>query len=262
MICIAEDRATETVAIKLLLLSLGRHCPDLPVVLFFPPANEEFLRWSERFPGLEVVTEPVPGAYTWNNKPQVMLPLLDGRVEEVWWIDSDVILSGDFRTRIPALDHQTLVVCEEALNGKPEDGGRRARAWGFELGRVLPGAVNPCVMRATGSHKALFERWQNLESPEYLAAQDQLWFNRPGHMLSDMDVLTALLSSVDYAGVSARMASAGEGDHPILRAAGLHVERPVPEPACGSAGVRARAGKPEAVEARNPRRRVQAALDR
>ena len=42
IICIAEDRLTETIAVKLLVLSIVEHCPEAKIYLIFPPATDDF----------------------------------------------------------------------------------------------------------------------------------------------------------------------------------------------------------------------------
>ena len=95
------------------------------------------------------------------------------------------------------------VLTEEALwtpYGDPD--GMRARMWGFKVGRVLPFALNTGVIRVTSQHRGLMVRWRELlESEAYRAAQERDWRSRPLHMISDQDVLTALLASEEFAGV-------------------------------------------------------------
>ena len=59
---VADDRADEAVAVKLLIASLADHCPDLPVTVWFPPATEGFARWATRLPQVTLRTEAIPGA--------------------------------------------------------------------------------------------------------------------------------------------------------------------------------------------------------
>jgi hypothetical protein len=132
------------------------------------------------------------------------LPLLAAGADEVWWIDSDVIVTDDFRQRLRGLSEETIVVAEEALYGAGGhlDRGARARAWGFELGRVLPSTLNTCVVRVTRAHVPLLQRWQQLlESEAYTQAQRRPWDERPIHMIGDQDVLTALLSGQEFVDV-------------------------------------------------------------
>jgi hypothetical protein len=202
VICVADDRADEAVAVKLLIASLAEHCPDLPVTVWFPPATEGFARWAARLPHVTLRTETIPGATGWNKKPHALLLLLEGGADELWWIDSDVILTSDFRAALPPLRRETLVVAQEALYGRPGDGGIRAAGWGLGAARILDEAVNTSVLRVTSAHLELLTEWKlMLHRPEYVAAQADPWYDRPTHFVGDQDVLTALLSSRRFAGV-------------------------------------------------------------
>lgn len=200
--CVADDRADEAVAVKLLIASLADHCPDLPVTVWFPPATKGFARWATRLPQVTLRTEAIPGATGWNNKPHALLLLLEAGADEIWWIDSDVILTSDFRAALPPLRRETLVVAQEALYGRPGDGGIRAAGWGLGAARILDEAVNTSVLRVTTAHLELLTEWKlMLHRPEYVAAQADPWYDRPTQFVGDQDVLTALLSSRRFAEV-------------------------------------------------------------
>ena len=202
LVCVTEDRASESVALKLLIASLAEHCPDLPVAVWFPPATDSFVRWAAGHRGVRLYTDAIPGATGWNGKPHALLPLLEAGAEEVWWLDSDVILTGDFRRALPSLRRDTLVVAQEALYGRPEDRGVRAAGWNLEAARVLHDSANTCVLRVTSAHLELLGEWKSmLERPDYVAAQAQPWYERPTHFFGDQDALTALLSSRQFANV-------------------------------------------------------------
>ena len=125
---------------------------------------------------------------------------------------SDIIVTGDVLKALANLDPQTLVLTEEALwtpYGDPD--GMRARMWGFKVGRVLPFALNTGVIRVTRQHHRLMVRWRELlESEPYRAAQGRDWHSRPLHMISDQDVLTALLASEEFANVPLRFLLRGK----------------------------------------------------
>lgn len=212
VICIAEDRPFCETSLRLLLLSLRRHCGDQRVELFYPPADAAFRSWLEQFPGINLNLTAVPGAWGWNVKPQALLALFDRGYDDVLWIDSDVLITGDFRNLFQHLPDATMVVTEEALYGYHQDpDGLRARLWGFRVGRCLPFTANTAVMRATTAHADLFRRWVSLlESPEYRDAQRADWNKRPPHMYGDQDVLTALLASEEFAEVPIRFLRRGK----------------------------------------------------
>lgn len=200
VICIAEDRLSCEPAVRLLLMSLHRHCGDQRVELFFPPANRAFRSWLAQFPAVNLNATPVPGAWGWNVKPQAILTLFERGYDEVLWIDSDILVTRNFEKDFRDLPPRVMVLTEEALSGAHGDpDGLRARLWGLRVGRSLPFTVNTGVLRATTSHADLLRRWVSLlEDERYRAAQRMNWFERPPHLLGDQDVLTALLASEEY----------------------------------------------------------------
>ena len=72
VVCIAEDRLSELVAVKLLVASLARHCPDAKVELFFPPADDALKTWLTKYPQVNLRTQPIEGAKGWDVKPIVL----------------------------------------------------------------------------------------------------------------------------------------------------------------------------------------------
>jgi hypothetical protein len=207
-ICIAEDRQSEEIPVRILILSLVEHCPDIKVVLTFPPATDAFKHWIAQLSGVELRTTPIAGFAGWNIKPQILLSILE-EDEEVWWIDSDVILTCDFRRKFENLPPEVFIACEEALYGKYQDGGNRARAWNFEIGRLLPFTLNSGVMRATRSHIALLNEWRKwLDSETYKQSQQDS--KRPEHLYSDQDVLTAVLSSQQFSPIPLKILYRGQ----------------------------------------------------
>jgi hypothetical protein len=202
VICIAEDRVSEQVAVKLLITSLALHCPNVAVHLIYPPASEAFKKWLGRYKHVTLQTQAIEGASGWNVKPRVLLAALDGGHDDVWWIDSDVIVNADFRRVFGELQKDAVVATEEALYGMYRDDGYRAKAWGFEIGRTLPFTLNSSVLRFTSAHRPLLEAWQHLlEAPHYRAAQSAAAGTKPFHLYGDQDVLTALLASKQFADV-------------------------------------------------------------
>ena len=206
-ICVAEDRIICEPALKLLLLSLSKHCSNTVVNVFYPPADRKFQDWVKRFPQVTLHLEPFTDASHWNVKPYAMLFLLDQGFEEVIWLDSDVIVTRDICRVIGRLDNETLVITEEALWGAHEDPGAiRARLSGLSVGRILPFALNTAVMRVTKFHYPILFRWrETLESKSYRDSQLLHWTDRPPHQVGDQDVMTALLTSVDFSNIPLRI---------------------------------------------------------
>jgi len=210
-VCIAEDRTACEPALRLLIESLDRNCSGLPIHIFYPPANESFMQWAKAYSQVVVRTEPLHGAYHWNVKPHAILHLLAEGCEEVVWIDSDVIAARSLTKLFQGLASDTIAVAEEALWGAHSDvGALRARLWGFQVGRVLPFAINSAVVRVTRHHAPLLNRWKELlESPEYKQNQLLDWRDKPAHMMGDQDVLSALLTSREFAEIPVKVLRRG-----------------------------------------------------
>lgn len=52
-----EDRAFDTIGLKLLLLSLRKHSPQVPVEVIFPSAPATFAKWVSAFPNVSSIRE-------------------------------------------------------------------------------------------------------------------------------------------------------------------------------------------------------------
>jgi hypothetical protein len=206
IVCIAEDRPSFEVPVKLLLLSLARHCGDLRVNLVYPNASASFVAWIARLPHVDLDVAGIEGAQGWNVKAQALLALLEAGHDDVVWIDSDVIVTGDFRPDLKSLDQRTVMATEEALWGYHSDAEAwRARCWGMSVGRVLPFTINTAVLRVTQCHIPLLLEWRRLlESKTYRSAQRLDPDQRPQHMFGDQDVLTALMTSREFSDVDVK----------------------------------------------------------
>jgi hypothetical protein len=128
--------------------------------------------------------------------------LMDQGFDEVIWIDSDVIVLRNI-TIFSSLGLTTLVASEHTLADERWDpNALRARLWNLPVGRCLPFALSSGVLRVTKEHYHLLERWWALlQSSVYQDFQHRAWRQRPIHMLGDQDVLTALLTSEDFADI-------------------------------------------------------------
>jgi hypothetical protein len=221
VVCAYEDRANCETGVRLLIASLCKYSPRAPVILHFPPANAEFKHWLAQFPNVALRTSLSAERLGWNIKPLVLLAALDEGHREVIWIDTDIILTKPVEELFSELDHETFATTEESLWGTHDDSGaKRARAWGFPIGREMPFALNSCVVRATDRHRPLIERWRDLLGHEdYRKAQKIMpVHHRPNHLTSDQDVLCALLCSTEFSDVPVRLLRRGEA---VLQIFGL-----------------------------------------
>jgi hypothetical protein len=199
-ICLAEDREACEAPLKLLLLSLTKHCPETTINLFYPPATDDFITWIRKCPQVYLQTARLKIGYGWNIKPQAIMRLMDAGYDEVIWIDSDIIVNRNPIQIFGQVESDTIVAAEDALGDSHEDrNALRARLWGFPVGRVLPFGLNTGVLRVTKDHYHLMVQWwELLQSRLYQEAQQREWRQRPTHMLGDQDVLTALVTSSEF----------------------------------------------------------------
>jgi len=211
-ICVVEDRVICEPCLKLLVLSLKMHCPNLPINVYYPPAGERFIKWIETVPQVRLRTERLAIGLGWNVKPHAILQLLDEGFEEVVWIDSDIILHDEMSPTFSNLNTDILVATEHTLSEERSDpDALRARLWGLPVGRVLPYGLSSGVVRATRSHYRLMAAWRKLlQSSEYLDSQQKPWNQRPVHMLGDQDVLTALLTSKEFSNIPLKILRRGK----------------------------------------------------
>jgi hypothetical protein len=212
IVCIAENRPGFQPSVKLLLMSLTRHCPNLSIRLFFSAAKEEFVSWVKQYEHVKLDVDPLPTAYSHNVKPQALLHMMDEGYDDIVWIDSDIIVARDISHLFHKLAPEVLVITEEAMcRSRYDPDGLRARLWGFKLARIHPFVLNTGVIRVTKSHRAFLSRWRELlEAGQYARFQRLNWRCRPLHMIGDQDVLTALLASEEFANVPLKILERGK----------------------------------------------------
>ncbi|MEM1097423.1 MAG: hypothetical protein AAGH92_01420 [Planctomycetota bacterium] len=246
-LCIYEDRHSDIVGVKLLLLSIRRHAPSEHTLLFFPDAPQEVREFVEGLGSAVELREPPKERLAgWNIKPGLMRHLLDEGWNEIVFIDSDIVLTGSLFRVMPPLPPETLGVTQEYRYALHNGGFFRVDAWGMERGNSHPTTLNTCVLRITEKHRELLERWEELSgSSTFQQAQAKPWNQRPLHMVGGQDVLTAMLGSAEWKHVPVHFGKRGsaiaqcfmeDGYTTFERLAGLFQAKP--------AMVHAQGGKP------------------
>jgi hypothetical protein len=211
-VCIAEDRTSCEPALRVLVASLARHCPGLPGVMFCPNASPGFISWITTYPQFHLNPVKLEGTWTkYDIKPRALLSVLRGTGGSVLWIDSDVLITRDFRRLFSAIASNFVAVGEEALcSGRADPDGLRARLWGMAVGRTMPFTLNTGVVRVSPQHTELLEQWNGLlQSEPYRAAQELPWDQRGLHVMGDQEVFTALLASDQFASLPIRFLHRG-----------------------------------------------------
>lgn len=199
IICIHEDRADCLTGVKLSILSLRERCPGFPIVVSCPTVPVSFAEWLDHIPNVTLFSYPETQNCSHNVKPTVLLRLLEEGYPEVIWVDSDIIVHRDILTPLTEGSTVTFGAAEETYWGQNQGGVVRTVAWGLTPGREMPCTVNSGVLRVTTEHLGLLNAWQlMLNHPVYVRAQALPSSERPLHMLTDQEVLTALLGSQEY----------------------------------------------------------------
>lgn len=210
IVCVHEDRANYITGLKLTVLSLVRHCPNLPVIISYPHPSASFREWVETLPNIQLIADPDLAGLGWNVKPSVLLRCLDEGHPEVIWIDSDILVTRDFRQRLSHLDDETLVVTQNSYWDLTPSGTYATVAWGLKPGRSLPITVNTGIVRVTLQHTELLKTWQTMLSDQaYIDAQQKPWYERPRHLVGDQDVLTAILGATEFSHIPIKMLERG-----------------------------------------------------
>jgi hypothetical protein len=227
MIVVAyEDRISSAVGLKLMVLSVGRSMPDVPIDLTCPKISTEVGAWLEGTGLTNVRVRPSREwkGEGWSVKPGKMLELLDEGHEEVVWIDTDIVANDDFRGLLRGLSPESVAVGQEFRARRPEWTRIRTTRWGLDFARELPHPMNLGFMRVTPAHRPLILKWQSLmETPRFLDAMKLPIAQRPPESTTDQDVFCALLGSSEFAHLPVHYLKSGDDIIQNSGANGYHV---------------------------------------
>lgn len=194
--CSFEDRSENVVGLKLLALSLERHCPDFVLHVLMAQDDEGLNDWFRRHCPHAVLEPFDQVGRGWGVKPAVLINVL-GRVapdEPVVWMDADIIVTADITAAMSDPSPEVIVVQQDIRRPFVADSGR-AGVWGWAETRSLAMGVNTGTVRVTSRHKQLLAFWDKaMKQPPYLQAQT-MGDDRPDHLRSDQDVLEGILVS-------------------------------------------------------------------
>ena len=206
IICTFDDRSTDIIGLQLLVASLSRFVPQAPVYVACPAADALFEAWLARYPNVQFDKAERFRGKGWDVKPLLLKELLNAGHDEVIWMDSDIIVTGDFLKYLP--NDRALVIAEEPAV-TPYGLMQRVTGWKLQQGRSIRG-INSCLIRANSSHALLIERWlELLRHPDYQNARTLPFEKRLPHLLTDQDVLLALMASTEFSDLPVHYLSAG-----------------------------------------------------
>ena len=197
LVCIYEDRPQQIPGVKLLVLSLQRHCADWRVRLTVPNPDPSFRSWLRKFDRVELVERKLEFGGSFNVKPTILLDALASGASECVWMDTDVLVNQD-PSSLFEVSPETIITTQDPW--EYADGStHRARTWKLDPGRSLPGPLNSAVVRVTPHHRPLLEAWREIMRSGWYLDMQKLPVNaRDRHVLSDQDALSALLASREF----------------------------------------------------------------
>jgi hypothetical protein len=176
--------------------SFLRNNPGKRIFLTAPGASEELKSWAKSRPQVRFSTSTPQQLTGWDVKPWLLLQQLEEESEEVIWLDADTIVTRPLSSILADFPEDTLLVAEEWDRHPPIS---VAHLWGWREARPIP-PVNSCFMRAKAAHRPLLQQWLLMtRDAAYRRAQDLPFESRPWHLASDQALLTALLSSEQFA---------------------------------------------------------------
>src|SRR3954453_22572248 len=111
-ICIYEDRATDMVAVKLLVASRRRNSPGFEIEVTIPQPSDAIRSWFAARPAVRLRSDHDSKRSGYNVKAAVLAKALE-ETDSALWIDSDIIVTGDLRPVFAAAGPDTLAVSEE-----------------------------------------------------------------------------------------------------------------------------------------------------
>jgi hypothetical protein len=200
-ILLHEERPHGLAGLEIAVRTIAAHTPGVPIIVNAPGLDEQVRGVFGDVQNLSIQTA-VPRQSGWSIKAELLLHQLDQGFDSVIWVDSDFLILDGFLRDLHGLSLQTLAIGEETHWGPSQGSAVRTRSWGLEVGRSLKRSLNGGLIRVTSSHRPLLRDWMRLmDHPRYTRAQASGTEGRPAHLISDQEVLTALLGSTRHAQV-------------------------------------------------------------
>ena len=196
-----EDRPSDYVGLKLLVLTLAEQCPRLTLEAFCPNPTRELAQWLEKQPCVTLRVQGVPHLDGFNIKPVLLKRALEaGAAKRLLWMDTDIVVSRDFRPKFLKLESNVFVATEDPICATHQGRYWRADGWGLPRGRDLGVTVNSGVLSVTRHHLPLLDAWIDLLTGKTYQNNLKLQASeRPLHMRTDQDLLNACLESAPFA---------------------------------------------------------------
>jgi hypothetical protein len=199
--CAFENRKSAFIAVKLLALSMERHCRNYTLFLGLTEDDAAFSDWlARRAPHVMLVRLQVPsaGASLKHVKPLMMLHLFERGITDITWLDTDMLVLRDLEPLLAPLPDDAVLVAQEELGDGFEHNPTLLAHYGLQPSRRLEFHVNSCVIRATLRHKPLMEKFlAGLLDPVFVAQQSKAPEEKIHDFAFEQNILEVLLSGAD-----------------------------------------------------------------
>ena len=195
-----ENRQSDFIAVKLLVLSLQKHAPDAQFHFVLQDPSSSLHSWLRKQPNVIVHNDIGPTAGSYDIKPEILLAFLDKEFERITWIDSDIILCNALPKRLTDLSFDEMLLTQEWLGVRKTGLVSRTVALGLETGENVKNVtINSGIVSVTNKHRDLLKAWQTwLATPAYREAQTRPKSERSIAFKTDQEVLAGLLGSKQY----------------------------------------------------------------
>jgi hypothetical protein len=197
--CTFENRKSAFVAVKLLALSLERHCRDFTLFLGMTETDPDLSEWLGKNAPHVVLVQLNPftqGSSLKHIKPLLILTLFDRGVTDVTWLDTDLLVLRDLEPLLAKLSDDTVLVAQEERSRGFEFNPTLQEHYGLKPLRPLKYHVNSCVIRVSVQHRPLMEKFlECLLDPLFVEQQSKPSAEKLPAFSFEQEVLQMLLSS-------------------------------------------------------------------
>jgi hypothetical protein len=130
-------------------------------------------------------------------KPVFVLELFARGINDVTWLDTDLLVLRDPAELLDPLDDETLLVAED-MNPPVAPSPRLLENYRLTPSRKLESRVNTCILRVTARHKVLLEKFLAcLLDPLFLEQQEKPAAERLSDFAFEQKILELLLTASD-----------------------------------------------------------------
>ena len=160
--CTFENRKSAFIAVKLLVLSVERHCRNFVFYIAVTEEEPELEAWLKRHAPHAVLIRLEPfmrGKSLKHVKAVLILELFRRGLTDVTWLDTDLLVLRDLESLLETVPDDTVLVSQEDTGYPFEFNERLLSHYGLKPARELATHVNSCVIRVTTQHRALIERY-------------------------------------------------------------------------------------------------------